>query len=72
MGRRLNGEGSVYFVEKEQKWRAEINWIDASGTARRKCWKGKKQAEVKAKLAEFKKQLLIAFATFAALERVFI
>ena len=59
MGRRLNGEGSLFFVEKEQKWRAEINWIDASGTPKRKCWKSKKQAEVKAKLAEFKKQLLL-------------
>jgi hypothetical protein len=24
MGRKSNGEGSIYFVEKEQKWRAEI------------------------------------------------
>jgi integrase len=59
MGRKSNGEGSIYFVEKEQKWRAEINWIDSSGKIRRKCWKDKKQSEVKAKLLEFKKQLLL-------------
>lgn len=59
MGRKSNGEGSIYFVEKEQKWRAEISWIDSSGKSRRKCWKNKKQSEVKAKLLEFKKQLLL-------------
>ena len=55
----------MYFVEKEQRWRAEISWIDASGEPRRKCWKSKKQAEVKAKLAEFKKQLLLDAVTEA-------
>ena len=57
--RRANGEGSVYFVEKEQKWRAEIAWIDNKGNQQRKSWKSKKQSEVKAKLVEFKKQLLL-------------
>lgn len=58
MGRKSNGEGSIYFVEKEQKWRAEITWFDEFGVKRRKAWFSKKQSEVKSKLAEFKKQLL--------------
>ena len=54
--KRANGEGTIYFVEKEQKWRAEITWFDNGGNKRRRTWKSSKQSEVKAKLAEFKKQ----------------
>ena len=57
--KRANGEGTVFFIEREQKWRAEITWFDNGGNKRRKCWKSQKQSEVKAKLAEFKKQLLL-------------
>ena len=28
--KRTNGEGTVYFVEKEQLWRADIGWTDIS------------------------------------------
>ena len=57
--RKTNGEGTVYFVEKEQCWRAEITWIDGGGIKHRKSWKAQKQSEVKEKLAEFKKQTLL-------------
>ena len=57
--RKSNGEGTIYFVESQQRWRAEINWIDNAGNKRRKSWTATKQSEVKAKLAEFKKQLLL-------------
>ena len=57
--RRENGEGTIYFIEKEQLWRAEIVWFDQEGNAKRKTWKGKKQSEVKAKLTEFNKQLVL-------------
>ena len=57
--KRANGEGTVFFIEREQKWRAEITWFDNGGNKHRKCWKSQKQSEVKAKLAEFKKQLLL-------------
>lgn len=69
--RRANGEGSIYFVEKEQKWRAEIAWIDNKGNQQRKSWKSKKQSEVKAKLAEFKKQLLLNGTEVAIEDRTF-
>lgn len=57
--KRANGEGTVYYVEKEQRWWAEITWMDGDGNKQRKKWKSKKQSEVRAKLAEFKKQLLL-------------
>lgn len=57
--RKTNGEGTVYFVEKEKCWRAEITWIDGGGKKRRKSWKAQKQSDVREKLADFKKQLLI-------------
>ena len=44
--RKTNGEGTVYFVEKEQCWRAEITWIDGGGIKHRKSWKAQKQSEV--------------------------
>ena len=57
--KRANGDGTVFFIESEQKWRAEMTWFDNGGNKHRKCWKSQKQSEVKAKLAEFKKQLLL-------------
>ena len=69
--KRTNGEGTVYFVEKEQLWRADIGWTDISGNKQRKSFKGKKQADVKAKLAEFKKQMLINGVAVAADARTF-
>ena len=57
--RKTNGEGTIYFVEKEQCWRAEITWIDGDGTRHRKSWKAQKQFDVKEKLLEFKKQMLL-------------
>ena len=56
--RKSNGEGTVYFVEKEGCWRAEITWIDG-GVKHRKTWRASKQSDAKTKLTEFKKQLLL-------------
>ena len=50
----------MYFLEKEGKWRAEISWKDNTGRLHRKSFQDKKQSEVKSKLAEFKKQLLLS------------
>lgn len=57
--KRSNGEGTVYFIESEKRWRAEITWFDNAGRKRRKSWTSQKQSEVRNNLAEFKKQLLI-------------
>lgn len=57
--RKSNGEGTIYFVESQQRWRAEINWMDTAGNNQRKSWTSKKQSDVKSKLTEFKKQLLL-------------
>ena len=67
--KRANGEGTVYFVEKEQLWLAEISWIDSAGNKQRKRWRAKKQSEVKAKLTEFKRQLLLNGADFKPEEK---
>ena len=58
--KKCNGEGTMYFLEKEGKWRAEISWKDNTGRLHRKSFQDKKQSEVKSKLAEFKKQLLLS------------
>ncbi len=55
--KRSNGEGAVYYVEKLNKWRAEITWRDSSGKTLRKHWQGSKQSDVRTKLNEFKNQL---------------
>ncbi len=57
--KKSNGEGTVYYIEKERKWRAEITWIDGGGNKHRKSWKAPKQSGVKEKLAEFKRQMLL-------------
>ena len=56
--KKLNGDGTVFYLEKERKWRAEITWVDGGGNKHRKSWKATKQADVKEKLAEFKRQLI--------------
>ena len=62
--KRSNGEGSIYFDEKQKTWRAEIRWVDTAGEQHRKSWREKKKTAVKAKLDEFKKQLLLANGNF--------
>ena len=69
--KRANGEGTVYFVEKEQLWVAEISWADGAGNKQRKRWRGKKQSEVRAKLTDFKKQLLLNGTNYKPEERTF-
>ena len=56
--KKANGEGTIFFIEKEKRWRAEITWVDSYGVTHRKCFKAKKQTEVKARLAAFKLELL--------------
>lgn len=58
--RRDNGEGCIYYDEKRKKWNAQVRWTDKDGTMRTKKFSGQKQAVVKNKLNEFKKQLLIS------------
>lgn len=62
--KRANGEGSIYFDNKLQTWRAEIQWIDGNGETHRKSWKDRKQASIKAKLNDFKKQLILSGGNF--------
>ena len=62
--KRANGEGTIYFDEKQKTWRAEIQWVDSAGVTHRKSWKDKKQASIKTKMKEFKKQLLLNNGNF--------
>lgn len=57
--KKQNREGTIYFDEKSGSWRGEISWVDRNGELRRKSFKSKKQIVVKAKLNDFKKQLLL-------------
>lgn len=73
--RRMNGDGSVYFSESENRWRAEIHWTDKSGKENVKKFSGQKKQTVINKLSDFKKTLSvengnisntgISFQTFA-------
>lgn len=69
--RKSNGEGTIYFIESQQRWRAEINWIDNAGNKRRKSWTATKQSDVKKKLTEFKKQFLLNGAEVTTEGRTF-
>lgn len=62
--KRSNGEGTIYFDDNRQLWRAEIRWVDSGGKIRRKTWGDKKKTAVKAKLDDFKKQLLLNNGNF--------
>lgn len=57
--KKQNREGTIYFDEKNDSWRGEISWVDKSGELHRKSFKSKKQSVVRAKLNEFKRQLLL-------------
>ena len=48
--KRANGDGTIYFDEKQKTWRAEIQWVDSAGVTHRKSWKDKKQASIKTKM----------------------
>ena len=69
--RRSNGEGTIYFVESQQRWRAEISWVDNNGNKRKKSWTSQKKSEVKENLIEFKKQLLLNGTEFIVENKTF-
>lgn len=56
----INNNGSVYYSESTKRWIADFRWIDRGGVKRRKRISGKRQSEVKDRLADFKKQLLMS------------
>ena len=60
MARKSNRSGSVFFSESENRWRAEIHWVDKNGRSNFKKFSGKKKQVVVNKLEEFKRSLLIS------------
>ena len=56
--KRANGEGTIHFSEREQRWWAEITWIDADGNKRRKKWKNKKTVRGQSKTCRIQKATL--------------
>lgn len=60
-----NGSGSIYFHEASGRWKAEISWTDYSGKTNRKSFSSKKKTDVRKKLEEFKKQLLLNNGTMS-------
>ena len=63
--RNANGNGSIFFDESRGKWRAQIQWTDRNGERHIKKFVGAKKTEVKNRLDEFKKQLLISSGDFS-------
>jgi len=63
--RNSNGSGSIFFDEARGNWRAQIQWTDKNGNKHIKKFTGKKKNEVKNRLEEFRKQLLISNGTFS-------
>ncbi len=57
--RKSNGEGSVWFNEQRGVWMAEVTWTDKTKQRHSKRFSDKYQTGVKAKLKDFKKQLLL-------------
>ncbi len=57
--RKDNGSGTIYYIESQGRWKAEIHWTDAKGEVQRKTFSSVKKTEVKNKLEEFKKQLIL-------------
>lgn len=50
--RRANGEGSVYFVAREGRWRGATTFIDETGRARRRTVSASSQHEARRRLAQ--------------------
>lgn len=49
MGRKSNGEGTVYFNEKRQRWEAQLSYRDSDNKTKRKMFIGKTQKEANKK-----------------------
>ena len=58
--RNSNGNGSIYYDESRKRWRAQIKWTDKAGEKHVKKFVGSKKTEVKSRLDEFRRQLLIS------------
>ncbi len=55
-----NGSGTIYYVESQGRWKAEMRWLDSRGIMQRRTFSATKKSVVKNKLNEFKKQLLLS------------
>ena len=58
--RNSNGSGSIFYDESRGRWRAQIQWTDKSGEKHIKKFVGAKKSEVKSRLENFKRQLIIS------------
>ncbi len=57
MGKRSNGEGTIYFNEKRQRWEAQATYSDEFGKSKRKLFTGKTQKEVNQKRVDWQKDI---------------
>ena len=55
--RRANGEGSIYHVESEGRWRAALTWTDDAGVKRRRLVTGPTMDAVRRKLTSMRSDL---------------
>lgn len=63
--RNPNGNGSIFYDKSRQKWRAQIQWTDKAGEKHIKKFVGAKKTEVKNRLDEFRRQLLLSNGNIA-------
>ena len=57
--RNSNGAGTIYYQEKYKRYRGELRWTDNNGAKHSKKFTATKKSEVKHKLDEFKRKLLL-------------
>lgn len=55
--RRANGEGSIYYVEADGRWRGALAWTDEASRSRRRTVTGRTQGDVRRKLTELRAEL---------------
>lgn len=58
-----NGNGSLYFDEKRNKWRLQISYTTPSGEIKRKSFSGNSKTEVRNKKKQFERELALGRIT---------
>lgn len=66
MAKRSNGEGTVYFNAKRQRWESQASFKDELGKSKRKLFVGQSQKEVNKKRKEWQKEIDSGFLPSAS------
>lgn len=61
--KRANGEGSIFFDEKNNRWRCQISYKLPNGVSKRKSFSGKNKTEVRNKKNKFIREITLGKVT---------